>query len=188
MQKKALILSILYIIVILTLTFNIYKTDSTSILIIALVNAVFFIFFIRKIYKKYSDNYALKNNQINFKNSNAENLKKISTKPFLFGLENKVIDDYAFYFDDENFYAINKKSQKSIFKLTDITEVSKTFFTVNNRRIWQIKIKPPGNIKEEHYKFAHNYSIWNNNFPLFHKKMNLINPSIIKTKWRIWSR
>lgn len=112
--------------------------------------------------------------------------KKISTRPRLFGLERKLVSDDELYFDDEHLYAINDKHQEATFKLTDITEVSKTSFEINNRRLWQIKIEPD-NDAEIVFKFAHNYSLWNRNFSRFHKKMKLINPSAIKTKWSLWT-
>ncbi len=114
-------------------------------------------------------------------------LNKISKRPFLLGLERKVISNSDFYFDNENFYAINEKENtKTVFKLAEIIELSKTSIKINNRRIWQVKVNQV-NGKEITFRFAHNYTIWNNNFHLFYKKVKSINPSAIKSKWNLWT-
>lgn len=189
MLKKVLVLSSIYIFVILVLTLNMDKITDYYIILILISGLVFSFFLIREIYKKYIVDSKPKNNDINYVNStepNFDNLKKISTRPFLFGLEKKLISDDEFYFDDENFYAINKESQKAIFKLTDITEVSKTAIQINNRTLWQVKIKQ-SNDKEITLKFAHNYTVWNKNFYLFYEKVKAINPTVIKSKWSLWT-
>lgn len=113
-------------------------------------------------------------------------MRKISTRPFLFGLEKNFLSDEEFYFDNDHFYAIDNNQQKQIFKLTDITEIKKTYFQINYRRIWQVKIKQDED-REIIFKFAHNYTFWNKNFPLFYKKIKSINPKAVKTKWNLWS-
>ena len=114
-------------------------------------------------------------------------LKKISTKPYLFGIEKHHISEEDFYFDNDHFYAINKELQKAIFNLCDISEIKKTSITINNRRIWQITIKPTSD-KEVVFKFAHNFSLWNRNFPLFYNKVKKKNPKVLQSKWSIWTR
>ena len=112
--------------------------------------------------------------------------KKISMKPFFFGLEKKLISIEEFYFDHENFYAIHQDLQKKVFKLSTITELKRTATQVNNRRIWQITIQQ-ANATTVVFKFAHNYTLWNKNFAIFHKKIKKINPEAIKSKWSLWS-
>ncbi|MBO0592887.1 hypothetical protein I2486_15895 [Cellulophaga sp. E16_2] len=107
-------------------------------------------------------------------------------KPFFFGLEKKIISKEEFYFDHENFYAMHQDLQKKAFKLSAITELKKTSIQITNRRIWQITIKETNNA-DVVFKFAHNYTLWNKNFALFHEKIKKINPEAIKSKWSLWS-
>ena len=113
-------------------------------------------------------------------------LKKISKTPFLLGIEKTFISKEEFYFDDKNFYAINKDLKKVAFKLCDISEIKKTEIKLNNRYIWQVKIKQ-ANDKKEIFKFAHNYTLWNKNFALFYKKVKKLNPQVLKSKWSLWT-
>lgn len=140
------------------------------------------------IYKKYAVNFKLLNRSFVHQDSTSitSELRKISFQPFLFGLENISVSKDDFYFDNENFYVVNKKSEQEVFKLTDITEISETDVKINNRRIWQVKVKQ-ANRKEISFKFAHNYTLWNNHFVLFYEKIKGINPTAVKTEWNIWS-
>lgn len=171
------------------LTLNTNPGGEVSILWIAISSVVFFVFVFREVYQKQVLNNRPKDNdlkRIPLRDSELRTLKKISTRPFLFGLENKFVSADEFYFDDTNFYAISKDSKKAIFKLTDIIELGKSSIKIGNRRIWQVKIKDV-NDKEVTFNFAHNYSVWNKNFPLFHQKLKNINPAVVKTKWSLWS-
>ncbi len=121
---------------------------------------------------------------INLQKSKLEKLKKISTRPLI--IKKKSVSENDFYFDENNLYVINEKFQKiNTFKLVDIVEVSKTYNTINNKKIWQIKIKEMD--KEVLFEFVHNYSMFNKNFYLFYNKVKTINPNAIKTKWRLWN-
>ncbi len=164
------------------------KIGDSYVFIILILSLIFTTLLVRAIYKKHLARFKPKNSEILYSNPQVLNtqLKKISTRPFLFGLESKFISNDEFYFDNENFYAINKKSGKAIFKLTDIIEISKTSLKINNRRLWQVKIKQE-NDKEVVFTFAHNYTIWNKNFSIFYERIKLINPNAIKTKWDLWS-
>ena len=189
MIKRILIISIVYLAIILISTFNMDKGDNQYFIIISLLSAVFCILLLREIYKKDVEGFKLKKNDVSYvnsKNYNTENLKKISKRPFLFGLENKFVSENEFYFDKENFYAVNKEHQRATFKLADITEINKTAIKLNNRRLWQVTIKEQETREKVIFKFAHNYTIWNNNFKLFYEKVKGINPSAIKSKWNLW--
>lgn len=188
MIKRIIILSLIYTIIILVLTLNIDKIENSYVLLLLIISIVYASFIISLIYKKHLKGFKPKNSEIIYLNSQIPNnqLKKISIRPFLFGLEKKIISDDELFFDEENFYAINNKHQKATFKLADITEISKTTLQINNRKLWQVKIKQD-NDKEIVFKFAHNYTIWNKNFPLFYQKIKSINPNAIKTKWNLWS-
>ena len=55
---------------------------------------------------------------------------------------------------------------------------------MNNRMIWEIELR-----FEEQYKcfrFIHNYSVWNSNFPNFLELMNDQYPEIVKSKFNIF--
>lgn len=188
MIKRIIIVSIIYVIFIVAISLNADKIGDYFVLLITISSLAFSVFLIREIYSKYSVDFKPKNNKISYSNSESTNfqLKKISTRPFLFGLENGLISDDEFYFDDENFYAVNKQFQKAIFKLSDITEISKTSMQINNRRLWQVKIKQ-GTADEIVFRFAHNYTIWKKDFYHFYEKIKLINPNAIKSKWNLWT-
>ncbi len=159
------------------------------IILLVMICFVFSMLIFRKIYKKHIGGFKPGDNKIIYSddNLNLKKLNKISTRPFLFGLEKKIISNYEFYFDDNNFYAINPKTtKKAVFLLTDITELGTTSIQINNRRIWQVKINQT-NGKEIIFRFAHNYTIWNNNFCLFYEKVKTINPAAIKAKWNLWT-
>lgn len=187
MLKRTLIICSIYIILILAVKLNSNTIGDSYIFLLLTLTLAFPFFLILNFYKKYIVEFKPKN-KITYENS--ENLdtglKKISTRPFLFGLENKFLSDDEFYFDDENFYAINKEFKKAVFKLTDIAEISKTSLQINNRRIWQVKINDATTSQEITFKFAHNYTIWNTNFYHFYQKIRLINPDAIKSKWSLW--
>ena len=189
MIKRIIIISALYTLLMLILTLNMDQVGELSILWIVISSLVFFIFVFREVYRKYLvGNTSQKNDlkRIPLNNAELERLKKISTRPFFFGLEKKFIADDEFYFDDTNFYAITKDSNKTVFKLTDIIEISKTSIQINNSRIWQVKVKDE-NANEVIFKFAHNYTFWNKNFILFYEKVKRINPTAIKSKWSLWT-
>ncbi|RWW96717.1 hypothetical protein [Flavobacterium cerinum] len=177
MVKRIVIVSIIYVLFIVAISLNADKIGDYFVLLITISGLIFSFFLIGEIYRKYIIGFKPKNNKITYSNSENTNfqLKKISTRPFLFGLEKGLISDDEFYFDDENFYAVNKEFQKAIFKLSDITEISKTSIQINNGRLWQVKIKQ-GTADEITFKFAHNYTIWNKNFYHFYEKIKLINP------------
>ncbi len=164
------------------------KIDNSYVFLLLIFSFFFAILLVGLIFKKHFIGFKSKNSEIKYVNSQNPNIemKKISTPPFLFGLDRKFISEEELYFDEENFYAINNKHQKATFKLTDITEISKTSLRINNRRLWQIKVKQD-NGKEIVFIFAHNYTIWNKNFLLFYEKIKLRNPNAIKTKWSLWT-
>lgn len=164
------------------------KIGDLYIYLLLIFSVVFTVLLIGVVKKNYFVGIKSKHSDVEYADYQSQNtmLKKISTRPFLFKLEKKLISEEELYFDEENFYAIKNKHQIATFKLTDITEVSKTFSEINNRKLWQIKIKRD-NGKEIVFRFAHNYSIWNKNFLHFYKKIKLIKPNAIKTKWSIWN-
>lgn len=111
-------------------------------------------------------------------------LYKISQKPFLFGLEKRIISGDELYFDNNSLYAVNQTRRAAIFSLRNITELKRTSVRINNNRIWQVKILHEG--QEVLIKFAHNFSLSNHNFLNFYTLLKEINPTAIQSEWNLW--
>ncbi|KFC22043.1 hypothetical protein [Epilithonimonas lactis] len=184
MIKRIILIAIFYVIIIVTATLAMDSTSDNYLIIILAAGLIFSVLIVRQIYKKYFMNFKPRNQNIVYGNSNINNLNKISTSPFLFGLEKKLLSDDEFYFDNDYFYAINPENKTAKFNLKDITELSRTAININNRTIWQVKIKTEN--RELIFKFAHNYTIWNKSFLDFYNKIKALNPSAIKSKWSLW--
>ena len=157
---------------------------------ILIASLVIFVLLSIVIYKKHSAVFNPENNQINYKNATdltGTELRKISSRPFLFGLEGNLVSDEDFYFDDTNFYAINTKyGRKAVFSLTDIVQLGRTSIIITNHNVWQITLQTVDKNKIV-FRFTHNYTIWNKNFSVFHQKVKQINPAIVKSKWSLWT-
>lgn len=171
------------------ISLNINKLGNLYIISLIIFSLAFGVLVLVEIYKKVTFNLKPVKQNVEYENDDDGNLKElkiISSRPFiLFGFESKLVSEDELYFDDENFYAINKANQKAVFKLTDITELSRTSINIRNQTLWQLKIKDRSD-HEITIRFAHNYRIWNNNFVLFHAKLKAINPNVIKSKWSLW--
>ncbi|SFN56680.1 hypothetical protein SAMN05421594_3273 [Chryseobacterium oleae] len=185
MIKKILILSAIYAFLITGITVTLSQKGDSYLIAIVIVSLIFIFLLVRIIYKKNISGFKPVNNRLNYTHSGFQNLNKISTKPFLFGIEKNIISDQEFYFDQEHFYTVNSYQQTAKFNLKDIREISKTSVQINNSRIWQVKINNNG--EEIIFKFAHNYTIWNKNFLEFYRKIEQLNPSAIQSKWNIWT-
>ncbi|MCD9854550.1 hypothetical protein LUD75_07520 [Epilithonimonas sp. JDS] len=184
MIKRLIIYLIIYAAILITIVYTLSEMETLFLLAIVISGLGFGIIIIFEVYKQYIAGSKPKNYNLEYTSSNVQNLNKISQRPFLFGLEKKIISDGEFYFDDENFYVLNDNNETAKFNLNSITELSRTSIRINNSTIWQVKI----NHKEEKliFKFAHNYTIWNKNFLLFYEKLKAINPTSIKSKWSLW--
>lgn len=188
MIKKVFIYTSIYLIVILTLIFAFYDNVNLFIATVMPVSFAFIVFMFVFVFKK-SIKSKPQNNHLIFSDTatiNTQNLKEITTRPFLFGIENKIISDENLFYTNDELVAVNKQNEKAVFKLTEITELSRTSTIINNHKIWQIKINRE-NEAEIIFKFAHNYTIWNKNFPEFIERMNQINPKAVKTKFNLFS-
>ena len=148
----------------------------------------FFIYMTWELFNYYNGELK-KNNEMLFNNLQEDidiaQLKKISSRPFFFGLEGRFISDESFYFDDDNLYIIAKNRKAVKVPFEQITELKKTSITINNVKIWQISVRIEG--KDVVFRFAHNYNIWNNNFKEFYNRLSAKNPTVVKTKWSIWN-
>ena len=133
----------------------------------------FFIYMIWEIFNYYNGDWK-KNNKILFANLQEDidmtKLKKISSRPFFFGLEGRFISDESFYFDDDNLYIIAKNRKAVKVPFEQITEIKKTSMSINKIRIWQISVRIEG--AEALFRFANNYTIWNKNFKEFYDKLS----------------
>lgn len=184
MIKRIILITLLYIILIVTVVLKMPSTSDSYWIIILVSNVIFTFLIGREIYKKYFVGFKPEDQNINYTNSSINNAIKISTKPFLFGLEKKLLTDDDFYFDNEHFYVVNKDEKVAKFNLNDIKELSRTAVKINNSTIWQVKINADN--KELVFKFAHNYTIWNKSFLEFYDRVKILNPSSIKSKWSLW--
>ena len=148
----------------------------------------FFIYMIWKLFNYYNRDWK-KNNEMLFNDLQEDidiaQLKKISSRPFFFGLEGRFISDESFYFDDNNLY-ISAKNRKAVkVPFDQITELKKTSMSINKIRIWQINVGIEG--AEAMFRFANNYTIWNKNFKEFYDKLSNKNSIAVKTKWSYWN-
>ena len=184
MIKRIILIVLLYAIFLVGITLAMNSINDRYLIAVVLSSFVFAFLIGREVYKKYFVGFKPSNQNISYNNTIPKNSIKISTKPFLFGLEKKLLSDDEFYFDNENFYAINPENKTAKFNLKDITELSRTAININNRTIWQVKIKTEN--RELVFKFAHNYTIWNKSFRDFYDKIKALNPSAIKSKWSLW--
>ena len=188
MVKKLILYSILYFSLILTLNLFYDDLGIYFFVLILVISFFFFLLILKEFYVKFIKNRNQKSEKIEFNQSaNVLNsYKKISTKPFLFGLEDQLIVDYIYYFDEDNFYVFNRKSEKLTYLLSDIIELRKTSLQINNRFIWEVIIKQKDE-EEISFKFAHNFTIWNKNFLEFYKIIKTKNPLVIRSKFSYWS-
>ena len=188
-MQKLIIISLIYIFIVFIITLNMNKLGNLYVLFLIILSLVFAIFVSLEIFKKVTLKIKPVKQNVEYENiddKNLQELKIISSRPFiLFGSESKLVSDDQLYFDQENFYAINKGNQKAVYKLTDITELSRTSINIRNQTLWQLKIKVK-NDNEITIRFAHNYSVWNKNFVLFYDKLKTINPNVVKSKWSLW--
>lgn len=147
MQKmqKLIIISLFYIFIVFIITLNINKLGNLYVLFLIILSVVFAIFVSLEISRKVTLKLKPVKQNIEYKSIDEKNLQElqiISSRPFiLFGFESKLVSDDELYFDQENFYAINRANQKAVYKLTDITELSRTSINIRNRTLWQLKIK-----------------------------------------------
>ena len=188
-MQKLIIISLIYIFIVFIITLNMNKLGNLYVLFLIILSLVFAIFVSLEIFKKVTLKIKPVKQNVEYENiddKNLQELKIISSRPFiLFGSESKLVSDDQLYFDQENLYAINKGNQKAVYKLTDITELSRTSINIRNQTLWQLKIKVK-NDNEITIRFAHNYRVWNKNFVLFYDKLKTINPNVVKSKWSLW--
>lgn len=87
-----------------------------------------------------------------------------------------------FYFDDDFLYVIYS-NYVTKHKMANITEVSRTSFFQNDRRIWKIIIQEQD--KRAEYKITINQSMTSSNFSNFLDKVNENEKAIVDSEWLI---
>lgn len=182
MIKKIIIFSLGFVVILfatILYSLNRYGTISPAFLIIPTL--IFAVFFFKNVilpmYKDFKpDNEKLFSNES--VKMDTTKLNKISTKPFFFGLEKRLLEDQDYYFDTNYFYSVNKGVKTIKIPLTEISEVSKTNTAINRRTIWQLKATHRN--QQVVFKFTDNYTLINKNFKLFLDQLKTINPNVVK--------
>ena len=140
MLKKIIIAILAYIlgIVIIVILFRKERNVAFSVLFLSIVFSIYIIWEVFSYYKgewnKNTDKIVFSNLQ---KDKDIAQLKKISLRPFFFGLESKAVSDESFYFDDKDLFYIVAKDGKAIeVPFDQITELKKTSITINRTKMW----------------------------------------------------
>ena len=187
MLKKIIIATLAYILGIVIII--LFRKERNLVFYILFLSIVFSIYITWEVFSYYKGEWKAKSNEkIVFNNLQKDitQLKKISSRPFFFGLESKTISDESFYFDDNDILYIFAKEGKAIeVPFDQITELKKTRISINRTKIWQISVRIEG--EEVAFRFAHNYNIWNSNFSQFYNRLSAKKPTVVKTKWSIWN-
>ena len=186
MIKRIIIYIVVFVIVVLAAVLNIKRLGDAFLFIVIAASFIFALLMIGEVIYKLITYTKPENKNINYQpiQNNVEGLNKISSIPFLFGLEKKMVSDVDLYFDDQYLYAFSREG-KAQFPLSAITELKRTSTIINNRPIWCVKVKSE-NDEEIAFNFTHNYTIWNKNFVVFYEKIKALNPAAIKSTWTLW--
>lgn len=188
MVLRIVIIAVAFAIVNVGIVMLVNAQDEMFVPLILFSSLIFAVLILREIYKKVAIEFkTTQNAMINYQSHRTnptDGLRKISKRPFFFGLEKKLISPNEFYFDEQNFYAVNSNGDRAIFALKDIVELSGTSVTISGTRIWKVKIASSTGAIE--FRLAPNYTIWNKSFKIFYQKVKSINPDAIKTKWTLW--
>ncbi len=162
---------IIYTIVLLTIIVFIIQADSSIIMIVPFTIVYFFVV-INYLVIPFLKNKNLEGMLIRNVPSGYESFKRISKKHYSY--------------NNEVLYILNEYEQKvTAIPFSDITAVTRTTVKIKNRRFWKIVALYEGN--EVAFKFRHNYSLGNNNFPNFLKSLKHVNPTAAISKWNIWN-
>ena len=165
---------IIYTIVLLTIIVFIIQADSSIIMIVP-VTIVYFFVVINYLVIPFLKSKNLKNMEgklIRNVPSGYESFKRISKKHYSY--------------NNEVLYILNEYEPKvTAIPFSDITAVTRTTVKIKNRWFWKIVALYEGN--EVAFKFRHNYSLGNNNFPNFLISLKHVNPTAVISKWNIWN-
>lgn len=165
---------IIYTIVLLTIIVFIIQTDFSIVMIVPFTIVYFFVVI----------NYLV----IPFlKSKNLESMDGMLFRNLPSGYESfRRISKKHYSYNDEVLYILNEYEQKVIaIPFADIKEVRRTAVKIKNRRFW--KVVALHNNEEVTFKFRHNYTFWNNNFPKFLRKLKRVNPDVVTSRWNVWN-
>ena len=108
-------------------------------------------------------------------------LTKLSPGITWFGSDQFHYTNPEFYFDDDFLYLIEYNNPVIKHKFSNIIEVTRTPYTLNDRRIWKIVINELDN--QIVYKITTNHSLTSSNFTTFLDKVNENSDSIVDSDW-----
>lgn len=114
----------------------------------------------------------------------SSDMKKISSKMFLFSVEKLMTSNMEVYFDQANIYIISAGGIEKQFALDQITAFTYTGKRINNRRVWRVTIQ---DVHEEfECDFTNNYTLFNSNFKDFYQLLKRKKPELIQKDFRWW--
>ena len=114
--------------------------------------------------------------------SEADAVKRLSVRPFLFWLEWFFISCESLWFDQDFIYVFDGQKLAARYKFEQILTLEATKIRINHARIWRICFA--GGASE--YKFAPAASIFTPNFKEFLQILRDKNRGAIKTESRFW--
>ena len=128
----------------------------------------------------------------------ADAVKRLSVRPFLFRLERFFISCESLWFDQDFIYVFDGQKLAARYKFEQILTLEATKIRINHARIWRIRFadgaselerssadKPEQDGVRE-YKFAPAASIFTPNFKEFLQILREKNRGAIKTESRFW--
>ncbi|MGF7026228.1 MULTISPECIES: hypothetical protein [Sphingobacterium] len=158
--------------------------------IVLVISCVLIVVVLTQVYKKNVTKnyiYGVKKSYEMNDHFETDKLRKLSSRPFLFGIEDNLLSDEDYFFDENYFYAVGRRGGAGrSFRLVDIIELRRTSTQINNHYIWQVVVQLDSK-GQSIFSFTHNYSLWNRNFYVFYQKIRELNPHAIKSKWSLWT-
>ena len=130
--------------------------------------------------------------------SEANAVKRLSVRPFLFWLERFFISCESLWFDQNFIYVFNGQKLAARYKFEQILALEVTKIRINHARIWRIRFADGANELERgstneskrdgasEYKFVPAVSIFTPNFKEFLQILREKNRGAIKTEPRFW--
>ena len=130
--------------------------------------------------------------------SEADAVKRLSVRPFLFRLERFFVSGESLWFDRNFIYVFSRQKLAAKYKFEQILELEVTKIRINHARIWRISFaggasgleRSSANKSEQdgasEYKFVPAASIFTPNFKEFLQILREKNRGAIKTESRFW--
>ncbi|WP_298041682.1 hypothetical protein [uncultured Campylobacter sp.] len=126
--------------------------------------------------------------------SEADAVKRLSVRPFLFWLERFFISRESLWFDQDFIYVFDGQKLAAKYKFEQILELEVTKIRINHARIWRICFaggaseleRSSADKPEREYKFVPAASIFEPSFKEFLQILREKNRGAIKTEPRFW--